>query len=261
MLTVGSLFSGVGGFDLGLERAGMEVIFQCEIDAFCQKVLKKHWPNVKLYDDIKQINRTNTVSPDVLVGGPPCQPASVAGKRKGTSDDRWLWPETLRVVKELKPTWCLFENPTGILSLEGGVPFEQVLSEMENQGYEVQAFIIPACSVGAPHRRDRVWIIAHARELRMGNVAGSGSYQDLKRELPEAAQRRQTRPVRDKATSFVGDFTSVVCETGNDRTDDGLPRKMEPNRVNRLKALGNAVVPQVVEILGRAILDYEGLID
>lgn len=163
-MTHASLFSGVGGFDLAAEWMGWTNMFQVEIDPFCNKVLAKNFPHVKRYGDIKQFNGTEyrgTI--DVLTGGFPCQPFSVAGKRAGTEDNRYLWPEMLRVIREIKPAWIVAENVRGLLTIQDGMVFEQACTDLENEGYEVQPFIIPACSVGAPHRRDRIWFIAHSK--------------------------------------------------------------------------------------------------
>lgn len=165
--TFGSLFSGIGGFDLGFENAGMTCKWQSEIDPFCNKVLSKHWPTVKKYGDIKKIGKHNLESVDLICGGVPCQPASVAGKRRGSQDDRWLWPEALRIIRELQPKWVIFENVYGFCTLNDGLELDKVLSDLEDQGYETQTFIIPACAVDAPHRRDRVWIWAHNDSMRM----------------------------------------------------------------------------------------------
>jgi len=159
----GSLFSGIGGFDLAAQWMGWENVFQVEIDKFCTKVLEKNFPNVKRYGDIKEFDGTQyrgTV--DILSAGTPCQPASIAGKRKGEKDNRWLWNETLRVFGEIKPSNGLFENPPGLLTLDNGKPFERICCEMENKGYHIQTVIIPACCVGAWHRRERIWIYAHS---------------------------------------------------------------------------------------------------
>jgi DNA (cytosine-5)-methyltransferase 1 len=158
-----SIFSGIGGFDIAAEAVGWEVVGQVEIDPFCQAVLTKHWPHVKRYGDIKTVKGDEFGQVDLVCGGPPCQPVSLAGRRKGTADNRWLWDDALRIVETAKPRWCLFENPPGILSIEDGVPYESVLSCLEDLGYEVWAFGIPACAVGAPHKRDRVWIVGHAQ--------------------------------------------------------------------------------------------------
>jgi DNA (cytosine-5)-methyltransferase 1 len=141
---------------------GWENVFQCENDPFCRRVLKYHFPQCELFSDIKTSDFSkyeNTI--DVLTGGFPCQPFSYSGKRKGTDDDRYLWPEVLRAVKEVRPRWFVGENVCGLLTGQRGVVFEQVCADMENAGYDVQPFVIPACAVGAPHRRDRVWIVAN----------------------------------------------------------------------------------------------------
>jgi DNA-cytosine methyltransferase len=170
------LFSGIGGFSLVGSWLGWETVAFCEIDPFCQKVLKKHWPDVPIFDDIKTLTaneiktktKWDSTEPTIVVGGFPCQPFSTAGKRKGTADDRALWPEMFRVIREVRPTWVVAENVRGLLSVEGGLVFEQVCTDLESEGYEVQPFLIPACAVNAWHRRDRVWIIAYATnsELR-----------------------------------------------------------------------------------------------
>ena len=164
-MTVGSLFSGIGGFDLGLERAGMTIKWQVEIDDFCNKVLEKHWPDVKRYRDIKELRGDELEPVDLICGGFPCQPFSAAGKRRSKEDDRYLWPEMLRVIRAVRPNWIIGENVAGIVSLA----LDDVLSDLESEGYACQSFIIPACAVNAPHRRDRVWIIAHARQQPEGD--------------------------------------------------------------------------------------------
>ena len=153
------LFSGIGGFSLGLHEAGMETVGFCEMDSFCQKVLKKHWPNVPIHADIKELDGheyRGTV--ELVCGGFPCQPFSVAGKQGGSKDDRALWPEMLRVIREVQPTWVIGENVSGIINME----LDSVLSDLEAEGYATQTFVLPACAVDAKHRRDRVWIIAYA---------------------------------------------------------------------------------------------------
>ncbi len=166
-MTHGSLFSGIGGFDLAAERMGWTNVLNCEIDEFCRKVLKYHFPNAKQYTDIRTTDFTVWRGRiDVLTGGFPCQPFSLAGMRKGTSDDRYLWPEMLRAIREIRSRWIVGENVYGFVNWSDGMVLEQVCSDLENEGYEVQPFVIPACAVGAPHRRDRVWIIAHRADAR-----------------------------------------------------------------------------------------------
>ncbi len=162
MVTHASLFSGIGGFDLAAEWAGWTNMFNCEIDPFCRRVLAYHFPNAVQYEDIKTTDFTVWRGRiDVLTGGFPCQPFSVAGKRKGTDDDRYLWPEMLRAIREIRPRWVVGENVRGFVSWSEGMVLDTVFSDLEALGYEVQPFVLPACSVGAPHRRDRVWIVAH----------------------------------------------------------------------------------------------------
>lgn len=158
-LTHLSLFSGIGGIDLAAERAGFETIAFCERDKFCQKVLKKHWPNVPIYDDIKTFNGEKFKGTTLLSGGFPCQPFSEAGKQKRKEDDRYLWPEMLRVIEESRPAWIIGENVFGILRHES---VEEILTSLESL-YEVQPIVLPATAFGYRHRRYRVFILAHAR--------------------------------------------------------------------------------------------------
>jgi len=157
----GSLFSGIGGFDLAAEWMGWENVFHCEWMEFPRKVLDYHFPNADSHIDICKTDFTkyaNTI--DILTGGFPCQPFSLAGKRKGTDDERYLWGEMLRAIQEIKPRFVIAENVFGITNIDGGLVFQQVCLDLENEGYEVQPFIIPACAKNAPHRRDRCWFIA-----------------------------------------------------------------------------------------------------
>lgn len=157
MLTVGSLFAGIGGFDLAAEWAGMEVVWCVEHNEYCQSQLKRNFPNAKIYGDIRKIEYKELEPVDVILASPPCQPHSVAGKRKGKDDDRYLWPETIAIIDALKPAWIVTETVAGFVSME----LDEVLSQMESIGYACQPLIIPACGVNAPHRRDRCWIVAY----------------------------------------------------------------------------------------------------
>ncbi len=151
----GSLFSGIGGFDLAAKWMGWQNMFHCEIDDFCNKVLKYHFPDAKEYKNIKETDfREWNGKIDIVSGGFPCQPFSTAGKRKGTEDERHLWPQMLRAIQEIVPRWIVGENVSGIINWNDGLVFEQVHADLENAGYEVKAFILPACAVNAPHRRD-----------------------------------------------------------------------------------------------------------
>ena len=212
------LFSGIGGFAYAAQQVwgdDLDIVAFCEIDPYCCKVLNKHWPETPIMGDIKDVtketladtnigrlegasskeSRANNVIRnsgerseenriDLLTGGFPCQPASIAGKRKGKADDRWLWPEMFRVIRELKPAWVIAENVRGLLTLESGMVFEHCCADLEGEGYEVQPFNIPACAVDAPHRRERIWIVAYSDGSRQystekgkaGNdTRGSGS--------------------------------------------------------------------------------------
>ena len=175
-MTHASLFSGIGGFDLAAEWMGWQNVFNCEIDPFCRKILAYHFPNTKQYDDVKTTDFTiHRGHIDVLTGGFPCQPFSQAGKRKGTDDNRYLWPEMLRAIREIAPRWVVGENVFGIVNWSDGMVFEQVQSDLENEGYEVQSFIIPACAVDAPHRRNRVWFIAYRCNARVEILQREGA--------------------------------------------------------------------------------------
>jgi len=162
-----SLFSGIGGFDLAAEWMEWNNVLQCEYNEFCQTILQYYWPYATQYKDIKTTDFTTwNGSIDILTGGFPCQPFSAAGKRQGTEDDRHLWPEMLRAIREIKPKWVVGENVGGIVNWNEGLVFEQVQADLETQGYEVQPFILPAAGVNAPHRRDRTWFIAYANSNR-----------------------------------------------------------------------------------------------
>lgn len=173
------LFSGVGGFSVAGHQLGWETILFCEKEPFPQMVLRERFPGVPIFDDVckltgEKINGLiQSARPIILTGGFPCQPFSVAGAREGTEDDRHLWPEMFRIIKAIRPDYIIGENVPGLLSIEGGVVFEQVCLDLESEGYEVQAFVLPACATGAPHRRDRVWIVAYTNNTGRGSGFGS----------------------------------------------------------------------------------------
>lgn len=259
MLTYGSLFSGIGGIDLACEWAGMEVIWQCEKDPYCQKVLKKHWPEVKMYDDIHEIHRDNTLSPDVIVGGFPCQPFSVAGKRRGKEDDRDLWPEMFRVIQELKPRWVVGENVANFVRME----LERTLLNLEGEGYETQSFIIPACGVGALHRRERFFVVANAEGAERQRTRHSWSrwdgFTNHRCYVPDTEGTRFEKWASSRRDAWQGsEPLEGIWESEPDvgRVATGIPR-----RVDRLRALGNAVVPQQIYPIMKSIAQIEqGLI-
>ena len=168
-LKILDLFSGLGGFSLGLERTGsFETIAFCDNDKYSKLVLQKQWKGVKIYNDVKEITKEKFIAdgiqfPDIITGGFPCQPFSVAGKQAGTDDDRHLWPVMFRIIQEFTPRWVIGENVKGLTNIQDGVVFETVCTDLEGAGYEVRTFNIPAAGVGAPHRRERIWIVAHAK--------------------------------------------------------------------------------------------------
>lgn len=236
-LTVGSLFSGIGGFDLGFERAGFDIAWQVEFDPFCQSVLKKHWPNAKLYSDIREVNANELQPVDVVCGGFPCQPVSVSGKRKGQQDERWLWPEFARIIRGIRPRYVVVENVPGLLTVDGGRLFGVVLGDLAACGYDAEWQVLSAAALGAWHRRERLFIVAYpsCQRLEEREVFGGDAGQKL------------TAFARDCSTGTgIWAVESGVCPTL-----DGIS-----NRVERLKALGNAVVPQVAEYLARLVLAH-----
>lgn len=159
MLTFGSLFAGIGGFDLGLERAGMRCLWQCELDPYAERVLARHWPDVLRVRDIRDVNASTVPWVHVLAGGFPCQPVSLNGRRRGTDDERWLWPEFARAIRDLRPRYVLVENVPGLYRRLG-----VILADLATLGLDAEWHCIPAAAFGAPHRRDRVWIVAHASQ-------------------------------------------------------------------------------------------------
>ena len=230
------LFSGIGGFALAAKWRGFDTIAFCEKDEFCQKVLKKHWPNVPVFGDIKEFDGEQfNGKVDLLTGGYPCQPFSTAGKRKGQDDPRHLWPDMFRVIRQAKPAWVVCENVEGHVT--NGL--DSVCDDLESEGYEVRPLIIPACAVESPHIRNRVWIIAHTPRAGRERILGIGGQAQAENEGERRQQDRefvQTNARSAKTRWRNGWGTSPrVC-----RVDDGLP-----NRMDRCKSLGNAIVPQI----------------
>jgi DNA (cytosine-5)-methyltransferase 1 len=360
------IFTGIGGWPLGFQRAfgdAYEPVAFCEKDAFCRKVLKKHWPDVSIVEDVFEMKGSDYGSVDIVSCSPPCQPYSVAGKRGGSGDDRALWPQVIRVIREMQlpPMWICFENVPGLLSIESGLALDQVLADLEAEGYEVGTLVLPACGVGAWHIRQRVWIVAHSDSQRCdrkrvclpgqsrqdyvetarssaamahagsngrdadngrqpvcdrdgdgaahatgwpeqqsgtggdvfdtqdvngawpigsrnssrrseGEIGNAGDVEDAERDrLQESGNSR----VSERAADSVADASGGQVERGLRGVVNGFSCGLhgsrvdywetcpmpEPtitenvhDRVNRLKALGNAVVPQIVEELGRVIL-------
>jgi DNA (cytosine-5)-methyltransferase 1 len=313
-LTVGSLFSGIGGLDLGLERAGMKVIWHSEIDPYACRVLKKHWPEVPNHGNIKEINWEQIERPDVLCGGYPCQPFSTAGKRQGEEDPRHLWPWVRDAISRLRPRYAILENVRGHLSM-GGL---SVIGELATLGYDAEWRIISASSVGANHRRDRIVIVAYpnserlererpeqqtARPTRSGENSreavanannerrqgrtGESEPKPNRRSVNESEQWGRTannprvssnapnvanassgnggneepyglREVYRQATELGEPFSTgrTLGYWWQIEPDVGRVAHGIPSRVDRLRGLGNAVVPQVAELVGRLVIEH-----
>jgi len=265
----GSLFSGIGGMDLGLERAGMECRWQVEIDDYCRRVLAKHWPDVPRYGDVKEITQLEYV--DLVAGGFPCQPVSLAGARKGQSDERWLWPQFLRIVRMVRPRLVLVENVPGLLTANGGGAMGEVLGGLAGSGYDAEWQSLPAAAFGAPHIRERVFILAHATEYRRFAWRQGNAQKKQGRRQPDRS-RVGTNNMADADASnghrgsgavqmgWFGSAEEITNACERNRTQWGAEPGMGrvahgiPDRVDRLGTLGNAVVPQVAEWLGRRIL-------
>jgi len=238
-----SLFAGIGGFDLGLERAGMQCVGQVEIDPYCQSILSKRWPNIKRIGDIRDVTAETFGPVELICGGFPCQPFSVAGQRKGKADNRFLWPEMCRIIQAYRPTWVLGENVAGIIDMA----LDDVLSDLESYGYTVQCFIIPACAVDAAHRRDRVWIIANSAGI--GWNGGKNTPEGCMARS-ESTHSEQSGGRWSSETWGVPGISWLQAASELCGVDDGLPSKLDESR---LKALGNSVHPGIVEEIGKAI--------
>jgi DNA-cytosine methyltransferase len=360
MLKVLDLFSGIGGFSLGLESTGhFETIAFCEKDEFCQKVLQKNFKNIPIEGDVRNV-KGDKYKADVVTGGFPCQPFSVAGKRKGTDDDRYLWDETIRVVRECKPKWFIGENVEGLINIQEGMVLRQVQTDLEKEGFEVQCLIIPASGIGAWHQRKRVWIIGcnvSNSNTRFGigenqevqtrwNTINNGSSSnvsntqskwsrecrelDKKKRLEESKStqsdcicsdvpnsdsrmRRRGRTIGESGTNQVWGFhtekekqseqnfrsKTIGCDdipreedaanSDKQRTQvqtkrkqssikmsgsssqknwwqtqselcgvpNGVSYELDKDRANRVKSLGNSIVPQIARELGKAIIIAE----
>ena len=279
MLTFGELFAGIGGFSLGLERAGMTCKWQVEIDPYATAVLNKHWPDVPKHDDVRTFPPTHDdYSVDLICGGFPCQDISVAGKGAGLAGERsGLWYEFARIIGQLRPRYVVVENVAALLTRG----MDAVLGTLSTLGYDAEWHVIPAAAVGAPHRRERVWIVAYARcvdgagrpckqepsdrqktqrheaadhiERRRALVADADSLPGPQQQRDEQWQRR-TRVAAQGGVFAGGSEPNGWWES---EPDVGRVAHGVPSRVDRLRCLGNAVVPQVVEVIGRAIVEHE----
>ena len=335
MLNLLDLFSGIGGFSLGMEATKrINTVAFCEKDEYCRKVLKKHWSNTQQYIDIRDIDGTK-ISADIISGGFPCQPFSVAGKRKGTTDDRYLWDEMLRVITEVKPRWVVGENVQGIINIDNGLVLRQVQTDLEAQGFQVQCFLIPASGIGAWHKRNRVWIIANSnprlsigenKEIQArGNTIDSSSkdvsnsehtgpqnkswrrFGELEKESQREKEtrnqsslcfttgssdvsnsnsrlRRRRGTIKESGANEIWGFyptqeeqtgqhirsKAIGCDAISEQAKswwqtqssfcgvpDGISYGLDKGRVNRIKSLGNSIVPQIAFEIGKAILAAE----
>ena len=255
----GSLFSGIGGFDLAAEWMNWENVFHCEWNPFGQRVLKYYWPNAESFDDITKTDFSKYYGTiDLISGGFPCQPYSSAGKRLGKADERHLWPHMLRAIAEIAPNWVVGENVRGITNWNRGMVFDEVCSNMENIGYSVAPFIIPACATNAPHKRERVWFIAHR------NVANT-NHKRHERGLPG---RTKTKNIAhgnqnqsfDEHVNFG--WKKFPTESPLCRRNDGFSAELDGITFSKwrhesIKAFGNAVCPNVVLQIFKTVEMYE----
>ena len=221
MIRILDICSGIGGFSLGLESTGgFDTVAFCEFDDFCRKVLNKHWPDVPIYKDLKEIgNEPERIIQDfdLICGGIPCQPFSVAGKKKGKEDDRHLWPYMYEIIKHKKPTWVIVENVGGFVN----VALDDVCLDLETQGYATQSFIIPACSVEAPHRRDRIWILGKnlenpGRALRQGRIEQGENADEVGQGDADQLERSGSTPRSDVAHTNDNGLEGGLIKTCNE---------------------------------------------
>ena len=270
------LFSGIGGFSLGLESTGyFETIAFVEKDKFCQQVLQKNFKDIPIESEVRDVKGDRDAA-DIVCGGFPCQPFSVAGKRKGTDDDRYLWDETIRIVRECKPRWFIGENVEGIINIQEGMVLRQVCDDLEKEGFEVQCIVIPASGIGAWHQRKRVWILAYSNN--------NGSYRQKRNETIESSNQSkewlfirddQDVPNTNARLSFREneevqarrDATNSICKSRKQTwwqtqsslcgVPNGVSYELDKDRANRIKSLGNSIVPLIARELGLAIIKAE----
>ena len=268
-LNVLDLFSGIGGFSVGLEATGkFKTIGFCEQDKFCQKVLRKHWNDVPIYEDIKKLD-ARKIKADVVVGGFPCQSISIAGKQKGKDDDRFLFPEMLRVIKEVQPKWIIGENVQNLINISDGQILQGIHNDLEACGFEVQTFNISASSQGAWHKRSRVWIVAANTNSRLsigenekiqtrgitfnnGSSADVSDSNNIRTQIQTQREHTSIKMLRITSKESWWQIKSKLCGV-----PDGVQYELYPDRANRIKALGNSIVPQIVNEIGKAIIAAE----
>ena len=266
------LFSGIGGFSLGFHNASeiFETTAFVECDKFCQKVLKKNFPGIPIYEDVKEFKpNEENIKPQIITAGVPCQPFSQAGLQRGKDDDRNLWPETLRIIKECRPTWFIGENVPGIVKLY----LDTILKDLESENYSVRCFNIPAVSVGLKHQRKRIFFVAYSNEghaqARCERQRGvrkesegeriSSDATSLRETLSDSVSKRgQVRTERRHTTEQLpgGESKERWWETFSEilRGVDGVSHELDKNRTNRIKALGNSLCPQIIYLIGLSIM-------
>ncbi|CAB4152783.1 Dcm Site-specific DNA methylase [uncultured Caudovirales phage] len=292
----GSLFSGIGGFDLAAEWCGWENVFHCEWNPFGQKVLKHHFTKSISYNDITKTDFSiHRGEIDILSGGFPCQPYSSAGKRLGKEDERHLWPEMCRAIREIQPSWVVGENVRGLTNWNGGLVFDEVQSDLEAEGYEVLPFLLPACAVNAPHRRDRIWFIAYSnrygsnkrngkhevstsngrvdafsninKSVSDGNATDTDSIGQEWREkgkFTEGKSQPNDKQFERCTKLYRANFEMFPTQPPICGGNDGLPKELDGItfskwRQESIKAYGNAIVPQVVYQIFKSICLYQEL--
>ena len=279
-MTVGSLFSGIGGFDLGLERSGHVIQWQVESNAYCRSVLRRHWPHVKRYEDAVTVDTCSLARVDCICAGWPCQPVSVAGLRKGVDDVDWLWPSVVRVVSDLRPRVVLLENTAGLFTANDGRAFGQVLGDLAEIRYDCEWAVLSARTLGAPHRRERVFIVGIMADTNSERSQRYGKEYKLREDSQKIKASRSSTSKRDETDvadteSSIGYDDEAVARNGEFKTQEVFGDRssirgesawwdVEPNvgrvahgipgRVHRLKGLGNSIVPQIAEEIGRAII-------
>lgn len=218
-----SLFSGIGGFDLAAEWMGWENTFHCENNEFGKKILKYYWPNAKSYEDITKTDfNIYKGRIDILTGGFPCQPYSTAGKRLGKEDDRHLWPEMLRAIQEIQPTWVVGENVFGLVNWNDGLVFNEVQVDLEAEGYEVQPFVLPAAGINAPHKRDRVWFIAYSNDNRASRISRENESKSKKKRI-QKRDKIQHPNISDCLREFSA---QPCCKRCNNRSNNREARQI-----------------------------------
>jgi DNA (cytosine-5)-methyltransferase 1 len=292
MLKLLDLFSGIGGFSLGMETTNrIKTIAFVEKDKFCQKVLNKNFKNIPIEEDIRNVKGSNYTA-DIVSGGFPCQPFSVAGKRKGKDDDRYLWDETIRVVAETKPKWFVGENVEGIINISNGTVLQQIQQDLEKEGFQVQCLVIPASGVGAWHQRKRVWIIG----CNVSNSNSNRNTNEIERSNREKEKVQREHRQKDSSTwKFIRTNSNDVPNTNSKGLQgcslptelereqrqvitkrdtekqqtwweaqsslcgvpDGISYELDKDRTNRIKALGNSIVPLIAYEIGKAIISAE----